>query len=185
MPPTTYDATIAALRDVDDPRNDEAILLGAEDKRDFARACFDANGELVLDPVDGLTYVSIDNVPRHILDSFARACPIPHTIRYVPGGSRRICFSGSGAVEFCDFIYKDAVQFDLCKKIGFMSLLHGDGPRTFAYVRTIHDAPPPSKAHATDSGYDLHLVAKVSEVGNVVTYSVNQRSMKQGNTNKL
>jgi deoxyuridine 5'-triphosphate nucleotidohydrolase len=45
----------------------------------------------------------------------------------------------------------------------------GDG-MSFKFVRTLENGVPPSKAHITDTGYDLHLVKKVKEENGMVMY---------------
>jgi deoxyuridine 5'-triphosphate nucleotidohydrolase len=45
----------------------------------------------------------------------------------------------------------------------------GDG-MSFKFVKTLENAVPPSKAHITDTGYDLHLMKKVKDENGMVMY---------------
>ena len=103
-----------------------------------------------------------------------------------PGGSLNLSkkcgvleYSGSGAIDFLSFLYKDIPSFYLERKYllyqracSWLPTLPNTGIvlDTLKCVKTDSNAVLPTKAHATDSGYDLTLIKKHSVSGDTIFY---------------
>lgn len=86
-----------------------------------------------------------------------------------------IVITGCNLCEVFDVLYKDAtiynpVNYEYFKRLAYGLLAMLTTEPYFRFVCTLVDAIPPRKNKVSDSGYDLVLVRKWKEVGNVTFY---------------
>jgi len=94
-------------------------------------------------------------------------------------------WAGVGAVDFLGHIYdgariamrrKQELYFDWCNWApGLSGPACGGAVADIRWLRTRHDAVAPRKYSASDSGYDLHVVAKGKETGRLAWYHTGLR----------
>lgn len=82
-----------------------------------------------------------------------------------------VIIRGVNLWELYDVLYKDAKVYNTIYKNLFECLLYQQGQRLkFQFKRTLPNAQAPKKNKISDSGYDLVLVQKIKQVGNVSFY---------------
>lgn len=93
---------------------------------------------------------------------------------YVDFVGDTLCIRGNNLCEVFDLLYKDANIYVQSLYNYFKERAYGVGRHepipSFRFVRTLADAVAPRKNKASDSGYDLVLVKKLKQAGNVTYY---------------
>lgn len=142
----------------------------------FVRGLFDGDGSVATPKPRGQTMpyprCFLHNESQSLLDSVASFCAVPAS-----RASDRLEWSGNNALDFMAQLY-DGASICLPRKRdlyldwstwvpGLTSHGRLDG---FRWVRTLPDAVPPRKEHASDSGYDVTLIRKGQSVNGITFY---------------
>jgi deoxyuridine 5'-triphosphate nucleotidohydrolase len=145
----------------------------------FVRGYFDGDGAVSSLRTKGgrLPYpiCSISSTSRRLLEAINDFCGIPASL-----SAGRIEWSGNNALDFLARLY-DGASFFLQRKrdlyLDWRAWVPGLGGRgnhggsdLFRWVKTAPNAQAPHKSHASDSGFDLTLIAKKHSHGPVEFY---------------
>ena len=144
----------------------------------FIRGYFDGDGSISSPSYDKRSpYADITSYSPFIKQGVKDFCGIPCTI-----DDYRIYWSGNNALDFLEKLYKNAKVY-LSRKADLYAIwstwtpavLKGEWARgwnkQFKWAKTRPDACPPSKARASDSGYDITILGVHKRVGDVTFYS--------------
>ena len=144
----------------------------------FVLTHFDKDGDISVGE-DGVLQFWIGNDDVEVLHDLMKNIPYPFSLRetisyanfnYVrPKGVYYIIALGSNAVETCNWMYMNSFNDDIGRMFEMMNRVFGS-IKTFNYMKERPDAIAPTKAHVTDSGFDLWLVNKISENNGVMMY---------------
>ena len=158
---------------VPDVPNDEAEravfvrALVAQNPRAFVRACFETKGLAYLNE-DSVAVVTLDAIELAVAEAVVEATPVTWSAAAASSDARLVGMSavGANAVELCDWMYDGCPdspdQFCPHKRNLCEFLVYGSNAKpAFRFVRTIAGAPPPTKAHVTDTGFDLWLISEI------------------------
>jgi len=142
-------------------------------KWDFIRGFFDGDGSI--NKVGGKKRqprCKITSNSIKMLSAIKDFCNISCSV-----GKSDIWFSGNSALDFMGKLYDDAKLYMPRKKdlyldwASWVPSLTGFGNygsnMLFRWNKTRDDAVPPSKSRASDSGYDIVILEKIKEIGNV------------------
>lgn len=165
-----------------------------DEKLGFWRGYFDTNGNISKQPQQDVmcSLVISDNKLFEEFKNFVKVDFDTCTMEAFATGVNCVFF-GINAMEFLGRIYKDVMvspsisneTLDIqsitnnytSNYAKYKQLMYCWTPAhampydfTFKYKKTRIDAVAPSKAHITDTGYDLHLVEKVKEENGMVMY---------------
>lgn len=162
-------------------------MLTSQEKIAYIKGYFDTHGRVIK---------TIPAVQCVIYSSEVKWLEAIQTFIGIPGTFYPGClnYSGVNAIEFLHHLYHDSDCVDYnhnyasyrdllypwrpsTKLYGVIKLASngaqlcypGDG-MVFKYAKTLDNAVKPTKAHVTDTGYDLHLVKKVKEENGMVMY---------------
>jgi deoxyuridine 5'-triphosphate nucleotidohydrolase len=149
----------------------------------FVRGYFDTNGSIV--PSMSRPRCLLKSNDALFRKAIQELISIPCTET-----EKALEYNGINVIEFLHVLYKDADCVDYnCNYATYRSLLYCWEPTfkydastkkgqyqyrgeemMFKYTKTIEGAMPPSKAHVTDTGYDLCLVKKIKEENGMIMY---------------
>jgi deoxyuridine 5'-triphosphate nucleotidohydrolase len=155
-------------------------LRSDELKWAFLRGYFDGDGS-IKHPGGKKSYpqCNITSMSTKMLDSIEKFCNIPCN----NDKKSRIEWYGNNAIDFLGKLYDNATIYltrkkDLYTQIAMWvpSITSGKGIRgnnnnVFYWSKVKDNAVPPYKAHASDSGFDLTLIEKIKQVGEIEYYS--------------
>lgn len=140
----------------------------------FIRGLFDSDGSVSDPRINKTRYpkANITTVSKEMLGGLSSYIKIPHSTT-----NDQIIFSGNNALDFMYNLY-DKAKIYLSRKRDlyldwamWVPSLGGNGTYgkeiLFKWNKTRADAIPPSKARASDSGYDLVVLEKVKQFGQV------------------
>jgi dUTP pyrophosphatase len=97
-------------------------------------------------------------------------------ISYKTNDDNNICkieIKGCNILEFLHLIYNNSLYYSKFHKSEYNKLLYNYAPEytnKFKYYKTNKIAIAPSKNSITDSGYDLHIIEKISQKNNLYMY---------------
>jgi deoxyuridine 5'-triphosphate nucleotidohydrolase len=145
-----------------------AFLRGIFDGAGSVTSCRPRKGSMPTSP-----RCAIQSRSARMLESIAERCGIP-----CDRGARTLEWTGNNALDFMAKLYDGATVYCPRKRDLYLDWtmsvpgLNGHAGRAgrFRWVRTIPGAPAPAKAHASDSGYDVTLVAKGASHGAMQMY---------------
>jgi len=89
---------------------------------------------------------------------------VPYELK---NNDRFLEFTGLNCLDFLGKLYSNVNIYDERHKVDFFK---NEEVLKFSYVKTDEKAIPPQKSRFTDSGFDLHLIKKIKEVGGVLYY---------------
>lgn len=138
----------------------------------YIRGHFDGDGYIMIDSKHQYPRCAITSTSKNFIDDASKKINIHHTLE-----KDKIVFSGNNAIDFLGKLYdnkhlylsrKRDLYYDICSWVpGLSSTKHLEN---FRWIKTRNDAYPPSKSHATDSGFDLTLLEKTKQIGDVELY---------------
>ena len=141
----------------------------------FLRGYFDGDGSIRKSESRRQPECKITSNSIHMLEDIKAFCEIPSHIYDV-----NISWSGNNALDFMSKLYDAAnPNFILMRKWNRYQdwccyvpalLGHNGSSSNFKWSRTDANAVPPTKAHATDSGYDLTAIKLIKKVGMIEYY---------------
>ncbi|EAY27787.1 dUTP diphosphatase [Microscilla marina] len=139
----------------------------------FIRGVFDAYGNINLDTIE----FTLTTRSENLLYDIKAFCKIPAEVTNT-GELFTLNLQRNNALDFLGNLYDHAsygleanqeIYARLCALVpGFTAKISEKYP--FKWVKALADAVPPFKERVSDSGYDLTLVKKVKEVGDVTFF---------------
>jgi dUTP pyrophosphatase len=139
-------------------KNNKIQLNNETNKNIFLRGFFDSNG----------------NINNHNISIYSI---FEEIIKYIPTAysydDNLIMIKGCNSIEFLDMIYKNANYYNQDNYEKYIKMFNSGLKETnkqFTYYKTIKNAVSPFKARITDSGFDLHIIQKISQKGNLYMY---------------
>jgi dUTP pyrophosphatase len=140
-------------------KNNKINLNNETNKNIFLRGFFDSNGN-----INNHNNISIYSIFEEI-------------IKYIPTAyfydDNLIMIKGCNSIEFLDIIYKNANYYNKDNYDKYIKIFNSglkDTNKQFTFYKTIKNAVSPIKARITDSGFDLHIIQKISQKGNLYMY---------------
>jgi deoxyuridine 5'-triphosphate nucleotidohydrolase len=140
----------------------------------FVRGYFDHHGQI--SNTDAVPPMCKLYGPVEMLTSITDFVSIPSIpLFHGPGGAKRLrpmlLYKGTNAIDMLGKLYDNAHVFWAKRRSQYLDLLSA-GPRRVPHVyysKTLPNAVVPSKAHPSDVGYDLTIVAEYKKVNSVTT----------------
>lgn len=123
------------------------------------RGCFDRAGSISA-PDDTGEPVCLLSGDRRLIDALGDACALP-----VTRSPEALAWTGSNALDLLARLYDGATRFLPAHRDRYLAWrmrvpgLSGPPAGVFRWARLLPEAQPPTKRRASDSGYDLTLVA--------------------------
>jgi dUTP pyrophosphatase len=141
-------------------KNNKVHLDNEINRNIFLRGFFDSNGSI--------------NIHAHIISIYSI---FEEIIKYIPTAysydDKLILIKGCNSIEFLDILYKNATYYNQVNYDKYLQMFNSglkETTKQFTYYKTIQDAISPYKARITDSGFDLHIIKKISQKGNLYMY---------------